>query len=97
MTVDNSSKSNNKEPSPSASVDGGGDLKPSTLQLEHISKANFVASFPAAAKKQALRKIDVRLLPVLTFLYVLSYLDRSNIANAEIEVNPPSYLSKGVC
>lgn len=67
---------------------GGGDLKTSGLQLEHISsEADFVASFPASAKQKTLRKIDVRLLPVLTFLYVLSYLDRSNIANAEIEVD----------
>jgi hypothetical protein len=49
-------------------------------------EANFVAAYPPAAAKKVLGKIDIRLLPVITALYVLSYLDRSNIANAQIEV-----------
>ncbi|KAH7921920.1 MFS general substrate transporter [Leucogyrophana mollusca] len=31
------------------------------------------------------RKVDLRLLPVLTILYLLSFLDRSNIGNAKID------------
>ncbi|KAG1848740.1 major facilitator superfamily domain-containing protein, partial [Suillus subalutaceus] len=45
-----------------------------------------------------LRKIDLRLLPVFTLLYLLSFLDRSNIGNAKIDgmttdlgVSPASY------
>lgn len=34
--------------------------------------------------KRVLRKVDWRLLPVLTLLYVLSYLDRGNIGNARV-------------
>lgn len=34
--------------------------------------------------KAILRKIDWRLLPMLTLLYVLSYIDRSNIGNAKV-------------
>lgn len=34
--------------------------------------------------KRILRKVDFRLLPLLTFLYILSFLDRSNIANANV-------------
>lgn len=32
-----------------------------------------------------LRKIDFRLLPAVGILYLLSFLDRSNVANARIE------------
>jgi len=32
-----------------------------------------------------LRKIDLRLVPMLTLLYLLSFLDRGNIGNAKIE------------
>ncbi|KAG2039597.1 MFS general substrate transporter [Suillus americanus] len=45
-----------------------------------------------------LRKVDLRLLPVFTLLYLLSFLDRSNIGNAKIDgmttdlgVSPASY------
>lgn len=37
-----------------------------------------------AETKRILRKVDYRLLPVLTILYILSYLDRSNIGNARV-------------
>ncbi|KAJ4181908.1 hypothetical protein NW767_013995 [Fusarium falciforme] len=33
---------------------------------------------------KVLRKIDWRLLPMLTLLYTLSYLDRGNIGNAKV-------------
>ena len=32
-----------------------------------------------------MRKIDIRLLPGVTLLYLMSFLDRSNVANAKIE------------
>lgn len=35
-------------------------------------------SFPAINEKKLLRKLDGKLLPVLTILYLLSFLDRSN-------------------
>ena len=34
--------------------------------------------------KSGLRKVDVRLLPVLGILYLFSYLDRGSLANASI-------------
>ncbi|KAF9452888.1 MFS general substrate transporter [Macrolepiota fuliginosa MF-IS2] len=34
--------------------------------------------------KQLLRKVDFRLLPILTALYLLSFLDRTNVGNAKI-------------
>lgn len=33
---------------------------------------------------RVLRKVDWRLLPVLTLLYILSFLDRGNIGNAKV-------------
>lgn len=37
------------------------------------------------SEKALLRKIDWRLLPAVGILYLLSFLDRSNVANARIE------------
>lgn len=34
--------------------------------------------------KKIARKIDYRLLPMLTVLYILSFIDRSNIGNAKV-------------
>lgn len=41
-------------------------------------------SYDDKETKRILRKVDYRLLPVLTFLYVLSFLDRGNIGNAKV-------------
>ena len=35
--------------------------------------------------RKLLRKLDLKLLPALTFLYLLSFLDRSNVGNARVE------------
>lgn len=35
--------------------------------------------------KKTLRKMDLRLIPMLALLYLLSFLDRSNIGNAKIQ------------
>ncbi|KAJ4345556.1 uncharacterized protein N0V89_011689 [Didymosphaeria variabile] len=36
-------------------------------------------------EKRLLRKLDLRLLPAVSILYLLSFLDRSNVANARLE------------
>ncbi|KAF2869460.1 MFS transporter [Massariosphaeria phaeospora] len=36
-------------------------------------------------EKKLLRKLDLRLLPAVSILYLLSFLDRSNVANARLE------------
>ncbi|KAF9501787.1 MFS general substrate transporter [Pleurotus eryngii] len=48
--------------------------------------------------KKLIRKVDLRLIPILTLLYLLSFLDRTNIGNARIiglaadlNVSPPAY------
>ncbi|EKG17513.1 Major facilitator superfamily [Macrophomina phaseolina MS6] len=40
--------------------------------------------YDAKETSRILRKVDFRLLPMLTLLYVLSFIDRSNIGNAKI-------------
>ena len=42
-------------------------------------------SIDPVAEKKLLRKIDLRLVPVLWFLYMLAFLDRTNIGNARIQ------------
>ncbi|KAK3699611.1 hypothetical protein LTR37_016347 [Vermiconidia calcicola] len=47
-------------------------------------KLHALPSYDDKETKRTLRKCDVRLLPVLVLLYILSFLDRSNIGNANI-------------
>lgn len=42
-------------------------------------------SFAHLDEKKILRKMDIRLIPMLALLYLLSFLDRGNIGNARIE------------
>ncbi|CAI4211292.1 unnamed protein product [Parascedosporium putredinis] len=42
-------------------------------------------SFAHLDQKKILRKMDIRLIPMLALLYLLSFLDRGNIGNAKIE------------
>ena len=42
-------------------------------------EASFLASFSDEQKKVVLRKIDVRLVPMLLILYLISFIDRANI------------------
>ncbi|KAM0524847.1 hypothetical protein ACHAPE_000951 [Trichoderma viride] len=44
-----------------------------------------VGSFVGVDEKKVLRKMDMRLIPMLAALYLLSFLDRGNIGNAKIE------------
>ncbi|KAL4804263.1 major facilitator superfamily domain-containing protein [Aspergillus unguis] len=47
--------------------------------------AEFYTSYPPEARKKLLWKIDIRLIPILAVLYLISHLDRANIGNAKIE------------
>ncbi|KAJ6283144.1 major facilitator superfamily domain-containing protein [Bipolaris maydis] len=44
-----------------------------------------LAQISETEEKRLLRKLDLRLLPAVSILYLLSFLDRSNVANARIE------------
>lgn len=49
------------------------------------SDASGSSSIKGINEKALLRKLDYRLLPPLTLLYLLSFLDRSNVGNARLE------------
>ncbi|PTB70448.1 MFS general substrate transporter [Trichoderma citrinoviride] len=44
-----------------------------------------IGSFVDVDEQKVLRKMDIRLIPMLAALYLLSFLDRGNIGNAKIE------------
>ncbi|KAI0539229.1 major facilitator superfamily domain-containing protein [Xylaria digitata] len=50
-----------------------------------IAPRTSYESFAHLDEKKILRKMDVRLIPMLALLYLLSFLDRGNIGNAKIE------------
>lgn len=47
--------------------------------------AEFFDNFPPEQRKKIIRKVDMRLVPVLALLYLASHIDRANIGNAKIE------------
>lgn len=50
-------------------------------QNEYISAADaeFLAGFTDEQRRQVLRKVDWRLVPMLLILYLISFIDRANI------------------
>lgn len=50
-----------------------------------LNSEELVDTFDDIDRKKLTRKIDLRLLPIFTILYLLSFLDRGNIGNAKIE------------
>ncbi|KAI9047020.1 hypothetical protein LZ554_009094 [Drepanopeziza brunnea f. sp. 'monogermtubi'] len=50
-----------------------------------LSSGESFANPTGISEKALVRKLDLKLLPPLTLLYLLSFLDRSNIGNARIE------------
>jgi hypothetical protein len=70
------------------------DITGKVNELQHVESADVGkleglddANLPQYHDKETmrvLRKVDWRLLPVLTFLYVLAFLDRGNIGNARV-------------
>ncbi|CAA7261574.1 unnamed protein product [Cyclocybe aegerita] len=71
------------------------------MSAKEVSEKGSVTTtddFNTPEDKKLVRKIDFRLIPILTLLYLLSFLDRSNIGNAKIVgltedlgVSPPEY------
>ncbi|KAL9604001.1 MAG: hypothetical protein Q9219_000763 [cf. Caloplaca sp. 3 TL-2023] len=57
----------------------------STKVIAVEEKRELDAEFTDINEKALVRKLDIKLLPALTLLYLMSFLDRSNVANARIE------------
>ncbi|KAI9843963.1 MAG: hypothetical protein M1837_006004 [Sclerophora amabilis] len=51
----------------------------------HLTGLDSPAPIDSAAERRLLRKCDLRVVPILFVLYVVSFLDRINIGNARIE------------
>ena len=51
----------------------------------HRDRGVTMESFAHLDERKVLRKMDLRLIPMLALLYLLSFLDRGNIGNAKIE------------
>lgn len=47
--------------------------------LQHLTQEEL-----KALDKRAIRKVDLRLLPMMAFIYILNFLDRNNIASARL-------------
>ncbi|KAM5356487.1 hypothetical protein ACJ41O_003133 [Fusarium nematophilum] len=63
---------------------------PRSGEVDHINAlakapGTTLESFSHIDEKKVLRKMDLRLIPMLALLYLLSFLDRGNIGNAKIE------------
>ncbi|KAL1845501.1 hypothetical protein Daus18300_014515 [Diaporthe australafricana] len=75
-----------------AQVDSSGtsmDEKPMGKTVENVgdtdSHSMESASWDESTTKKLIRKIDYRLIPFLALLYLLSFLDRTNIGNARLD------------
>lgn len=55
------------------------------IEAASLEKEPEQVDFSDIDQKKLLRKIDLRLVPLFTVLYLLSFLDRGNIGNAKIE------------
>jgi hypothetical protein len=54
-------------------------------ELEHAqTNLTRLATFPKALERRVRRKLDWNIVPLITVIYMLSVLDRSNIGNAKI-------------
>ncbi|KAM5442683.1 hypothetical protein MferCBS31731_002066 [Microsporum ferrugineum] len=55
------------------------------VQVDDIDEIlRSVQAYSPEEAKRILRKVDYRLIPLLTLLYLLAFIDRGNIANAKI-------------
>lgn len=72
------------------------------VEVQHNKYANigitaeetdFYENFPEDKRKKMVRKVDVRLVPVLALLYLMAHIDRANIGNAKVCCSP----SFGIC
>ncbi|KAK2752473.1 hypothetical protein FQN54_008135 [Arachnomyces sp. PD_36] len=61
------------------------DQAPKDVPSSSSPSSGSLAETSVINEKSLLRKLDLKLLPPLTLLYLLSFLDRSNVGNARLE------------
>ncbi|KAB8225201.1 major facilitator superfamily domain-containing protein [Aspergillus novoparasiticus] len=74
-----------------------GPEKPSSFALENVAESSLEAvdekrrheealpTYDVEMENRILRKMDLRIIPMLAVLYLLAFLDRGNVGNAKIE------------
>ncbi len=67
-----------------ADVDNSHSKEANIESLESASSSSQDLGFDSKATSRLIRKIDWTLLPFLALLYLLSFLDRTNIGNARL-------------
>ncbi|KAH7887035.1 major facilitator superfamily domain-containing protein [Phlebopus sp. FC_14] len=75
-------------PSRSTSTDEG----ESSLATDSPGNDVLVPLDPSAEERKLLRKLDTRILPIASLLYMFAYLDRSNLGNARLQGLPQDVL-----
>ncbi|KAI9806243.1 MAG: hypothetical protein M1825_006358 [Sarcosagium campestre] len=74
------------EPKDETAVTKGGNFPDEKVAInDRQSSDGSLEAASTVNEKALLRKLDSTLLPALTLLYLLSFLDRSNVANARLE------------
>ncbi|RMD41902.1 hypothetical protein DV735_g3204, partial [Chaetothyriales sp. CBS 134920] len=61
-------------------VEGSAELKDATVPHAEVEENATIIN-----ERKLIRKLDLKLLPALTLLFLLSFLDRSNVGNARVE------------
>ncbi|KAI1816434.1 major facilitator superfamily domain-containing protein [Poronia punctata] len=60
-------------------------VEPDLSVVAEVSKEDSPIQFDEAAEKKLLRKCDLNVIPCITLLFFLAFLDRTNIGNAKIQ------------
>jgi hypothetical protein len=66
------------------------DVKPRSVDMTRIEKIDVAeppdqtVAFTTMETRRLLRKLDIAILPLVSTMYLLSFLDRSNIGNARL-------------
>ncbi|KAM0282014.1 hypothetical protein ACHAQH_003220 [Verticillium albo-atrum] len=85
MSITRASNENAEKPDVSEAEDGHGVSEKDRIDGLAAAPDTTIESFAHLDEKKVLRKMDIRLIPMLALLYLLSFLDRGNIGNAKIE------------
>lgn len=73
----------------SANMSSSDDKTVDVQQEKRVATATGeTVDFSMVDEAKTLRKMDIRLIPMLALLYLLSFLDRGNIGNAKIQGMP---------
>ncbi|KAF9533276.1 putative MFS transporter [Crepidotus variabilis] len=65
-------------------VEDASHIEDPSLDKPSVNSGILILEISENEKQKILRKVDWRLIPLLTFLYLVAFIDRSNIGNAKI-------------